>query len=196
MEFGRLCACNRACFFDGFVRVLQQGARSVEEHPARIGQPNWLGRAFEQRKSNFVFNSGFAGLLLAGIHAASTRRERRFPSQPPPRNSASASIPRTRSSMPLSYAETRNIVFLKSAVLGRSLLIEKKGKEYEQNNQSHWTSYDPQVDNSASPARTWASRSETRRRMATARTGNVIRTHAKKIALGLRAFAINQTRNS
>jgi hypothetical protein len=29
-------------------------------------------------------------------------------------------------SMPLSYAETRNIVFLKSAVLGRSLLIEKK----------------------------------------------------------------------
>jgi len=41
------------------------------------------------------------------------------------------------SSMPLSYAETRNIVFLKSAVLGRSLLIEKKGKEYEQNNQSY-----------------------------------------------------------
>jgi hypothetical protein len=39
--------------------------------------------------------------------------------------------------MPLSYAETRNIVFLKSAVLGRSLLIEKKGKEYEQNNQSY-----------------------------------------------------------
>ena len=29
-----------------------------------------------------------------------------------------------------------------------------------------------------------------------ARTGNVIRTHAKKIAVGLRAFAINQTRNS
>ena len=28
--------------------------------------------------------------------------------------------------MPLSYAETRNIVFLKSAVLGRSLLIERK----------------------------------------------------------------------
>ena len=60
-----------------------------------------------------------------------------FSFQPPPRNSASASIPRTRSSMLLSYAETRNIVFLKSAVLGRSLLIEKKGKEYEQNNQSH-----------------------------------------------------------
>ena len=33
-------------------------------------------------------------------------------------------------------------------------------------------------------------------RMATARTGNVIRTHAKKIAVGFRAFAINQTRNS
>jgi len=29
-----------------------------------------------------------------------------------------------------------------------------------------------------------------------ARTGNVIRTHAKKIAVGFRAFAINQTRNS
>jgi len=27
----------------------------VEERPARIGQPNRLGRAFEQGKSNFVF---------------------------------------------------------------------------------------------------------------------------------------------
>src|SRR5205807_4625662 len=41
--------------------------------------------------------------------------------------SASASVPRLRSSMPVSYAEARNIVFLKSAVPGGSLLIEKKG---------------------------------------------------------------------
>ena len=33
-------------------------------------------------------------------------------------------------------------------------------------------------------------------RMATARAGNVVRTHPKKIAVGLRAFAINQTGNS
>jgi len=39
-------------------------------------------------------------------------------------------------SMPLSYAETRNIVFLKSAVLGLSLLTEKKGT-YEWNHQSN-----------------------------------------------------------
>ena len=38
--------------------------------------------------------------------------------------------------MPVSYAEARNIVFLKSAVLGRTLLIEKKGT-YERNHQSN-----------------------------------------------------------
>ena len=38
--------------------------------------------------------------------------------------------------MPVSYAEARNIVFLKRAVPGRSLLIEKKGT-YEQNYQSN-----------------------------------------------------------
>jgi hypothetical protein len=38
--------------------------------------------------------------------------------------------------MPVSYAEARNIVFLKSAVLSRSLFIEKKGT-YEQNHQSN-----------------------------------------------------------
>src|SRR5438132_8973053 len=32
--------------------------------------------------------------------------------------------------------------------------------------------------------------------MATARAGNVVRTRAKKIAIGLRAFAISQTGNS
>ena len=44
-------------------------------------------------------------------------------------------------SMPLSYAETRNIVFLKSAVPGRSLFSEKKGT-YERNHQSNPASHD------------------------------------------------------
>ena len=55
MELGRLCACNRARFFDGFVRVLQQRARIVEKRAASSRQSHRLGRAFEQAKSNFVF---------------------------------------------------------------------------------------------------------------------------------------------
>ena len=38
--------------------------------------------------------------------------------------------------MPVSYAEARNMVFLKSAVRSRSLFTEKKGT-YEQNHQSN-----------------------------------------------------------
>jgi len=43
--------------------------------------------------------------------------------------------------MPVSYTETRNIVFLKSPVRGRSLFTEKKGT-YEQNHQSNPAAHD------------------------------------------------------
>src|SRR6267143_5299555 len=42
--------------------------------------------------------------------------------------------------MPVSHAETRNIVFLKSAVRSRSLFTEKKGT-YEQNNRSNYQTH-------------------------------------------------------
>jgi len=46
--------------------------------------------------------------------------------------------------MPVSYAETRNIVFLKNPVRDRSFFIEKKGT-YEQNYQSNHAAYDAET---------------------------------------------------
>jgi FMN-dependent NADH-azoreductase len=52
------------------------------------------------------------------------------------------------------------------------------------------------IDQVVRAGRTFTYSHETRRRMATTRTGNILWICAEKIALGLRAFAINQTRNS
>jgi hypothetical protein len=62
---------------------------------------------------------GFADLAPAARHAASVPRARRSPFPPQQQSSTNASVPRLRTSMPVSYAEARNIVFLKSAVRGR-----------------------------------------------------------------------------
>ena len=60
--------------------------------------------------------------------------------------------------MPVSYAEARNIVFLKSAVLSRSLFTEKKGT-YERNHQSNRAAHDIATPVEDSPWRARASES-------------------------------------
>ena len=56
MEFGRLCACNRARFRDGFVRVVAtpRALRSRNARPASV-RLNRFCRAFEQKETKLIF---------------------------------------------------------------------------------------------------------------------------------------------
>ena len=86
--------------------------------------------------------------------------------------------------MPLSYTETRNIVFLKGPVRGRSFLRKKKGR-YEQNYQSNHAAYDTEAGN------TRGRNCETRCRTAV-RPPDEIGHCPKEVAFGFPAFAISR----
>jgi hypothetical protein len=97
-----------------------------EMHDAlRAQHPEWIEADGKSPMCDY-YESRFAELLLR--HLAHARALNRTYSE---RLSAAAN-----SSMPVSYAEARNMVFLKSAVRGRSLFTEKKGT-YERNHQSN-----------------------------------------------------------
>jgi len=119
-----------------FIGSFQYFSGFFEKQRSRVSEVDRFDWAFEQLHAQLILQVADLPAERRLGYMQLQRGARRFPSQPPPRNSASASVPRAASSMPLSYAETRNIVFLKSAVLGRSLLIEKKGT-YEWNHQSN-----------------------------------------------------------
>jgi hypothetical protein len=97
-----------------------------EMHDAlRVQHPEWIEADGKSPTCDY-YESRFAELLLR--HLTHARALNRKYSE---RLSAAAN-----SSMPIGYAEARNMVFPKIAVPGRSLFTEKKGT-YERNHQSN-----------------------------------------------------------
>jgi hypothetical protein len=93
-----------------------------EIHDAlRAQHPEWIEADGKSRTCDY-YEPRFTVLLLRHLtHARASNR---------------TCLCRGESSMPIGYAEARNMVFPKSPALARSLFTEKKGI-YEQNHQSN-----------------------------------------------------------
>src|SRR6266403_1069839 len=107
--------------------------------PHRSTEPTWP--CVRARKIQFrLRDRGFAGLALAARHAASAPRARRFPSRPPPRSSAGASVPRLVlvCRVGISRQETSSFPNARCEADGVNTKTSTNGgKNYEQNDGSN-----------------------------------------------------------
>jgi hypothetical protein len=104
----------------------------------RAQHPEWTEADGKSPTCDY-YESRFAELLVSHRADARAHYDHLLNITEAERLSATAN-----SSMPVSYTEARNIVFLKSAARSRSLLLEKKGT-YEQNHQSNRASHDAAI---------------------------------------------------
>src|SRR4029077_2956573 len=116
--------------------TFSKGLRLTWRRPTELTWPCIRARKIQVR----LRDRGFAGLARAARHAASAPRARRFPSRPPPRSSASASIPRLVQVCRVGISRQETSSFPNARCEADRISTKTSnngGKIYEQNNRSN-----------------------------------------------------------